>query len=419
MNLLDVYLHDKLTGTLERLGQGRLRFTYEPTWVERNGQPLSLSLPVREEPYEDESARPFFAGLLPEGEFLRSVARSFAVSAGNAFVLLSEIAGECAGAVSLAVSGASPPTRSNPRWLDGDLLDRLIEELPERPLTFEEDGDDEVLRLSLAGAQEKLPVLFERDRVGITRGNPPSTHIIKLPDRRFDDFVANEHFCMCLARAAGLTAARTSARVTSGGSEFLLVERYDRIESTDRTTRLHQEDFCQALGFVPEMKYQAEGGPDAAACAKLIRRESSVPARDLAVFGDALIFNWIIGNHDAHSKNYSYLLEGDGSPRMAPLYDLMCTTVYPRTTRKLAMKIGKQNKPGYIEGRHLDRLATDLGAAPRSFRQRCLELGERVLTALPTVRNELEPGFADRPVLDRITDQVTRGAGQVIAATAE
>lgn len=422
MSLLDVYLHADRVGTLERLDQGRIRFAYDEAWVERGGRPISLSLPVREEPYADDAARPFFAGLLPEGEFLRTLARNFAVSAGNAFTLLREIAGECAGAVSLTAAGTPPPARREPQWLEGDLLDHLIADLPERPLTFEDDGTDEVLRLSLAGAQEKLPVMFADDRVGITRGNPPSTHIIKLPDGRFDGLVANEHFCLRLAAAAGLDAARTSPRATAvTGAEFLLVERYDRDASDEPIRRLHQEDFCQALGFVPELKYQSDGGPDAAACAGLIRRESSVPARDLAAFGDALIFNWIIGNHDAHSKNYSYVLEGDNAPRMAPLYDLVSTTAYAysRLSRRLAMKVGGENRPEYVRGRHLDRLAGDLGARPQSFRGRCRALAERALAALEPARGEMDPRFAGHPVLDRIDEQVRRGAGQVIDAADE
>lgn len=148
----------------------------------------------------------------------------------------------------------------------------------------------------------------------------------------------------------------------------------------------------------------------------LIRRESSVPARDLAAFGDALIFNWIIGNHDAHSKNYSYVLEGDGSPRMAPLYDLVSTIVYPGFGRKLAMKIGDENRPDHIRGRHLDRLAESFGARPRALRERCRDLAERVLTALPVARSGMDPEFADRPVLDLIDDQVRTGAAQVMTA---
>ena len=159
MTSLDVYLHTELVGSLERRAQARLRFTYATEWVEAAGPPLSLSLPVRPDPFSDEECRPFFEGLLPEGEFLKAIARVFHVSADNPFALLSEIGGECAGAVSLAPAGAPPPIGAStpPRWLSDKELDELLGDLPRRPLPAAAEEDDEGFRLSLAGKRARRP----------------------------------------------------------------------------------------------------------------------------------------------------------------------------------------------------------------------------------------------------------------------
>lgn len=407
MNALDVYLHDARVGRLERLEQGRLGFTYDPAVSE--AQRLSLSLPVERREFGDEECRPFFGGLLPEGQFLRAVARAFGVSSSNPFALLAAIGGECAGAVSLAPPDAEPPIARPPRWLNAGELHELIRSLPSRPLLSSDPEGG--LRLSLAGAQDKLPVRFEGGAVGITRGAPPSTHIIKLPDPRFPDLVANEAFCTNIARELGLRVVSASPRIAEPvptftgdhpeGLEYLLIERYDRVGEVE-TKRIHQEDLCQALGVVPDQKYESEDGPGVAACGELLRRHCAAPAVDLLAFRDALLVNFLIGNHDAHAKNYSLLLEGEGSPRLAPLYDLVCTAAYPGLSRKLAMKLGGEYRPDYVYGRHLDRLARDLGMNATALRRHCGSLIERVDDALRAARETLGPPFSEREVVERI-----------------
>lgn len=415
MKQLDVHLHDELVGRLERVEQGRLRFAYLPGVPSDLRPPLSLSLPVREEAYEDGECRGYFSGLLPEGGFLRAVARAFGVSASNAFAVLDAIGGECAGAVSLAPLGSPPPATGGPRSVDPAELYKLLSESPERVLA--EGFDGEGLRLSLAGAQEKLPVIFDGGEVSITGGEPPSTHIIKLPIRGFEDTVANEGYCLALAAASGLDAVAGRPRVARPLASaddalepipFLQVTRYDRTPGL-RAGRIQQEDFCQALGRPPELKYEAEGGPSVADCAGLISRHSAVPARDRLAFADALLFNVAVGNHDAHSKNYSLILEGDDAPRLAPLYDLVSTAVYPGLTRRLAMRFGGENRPEYIRPRHLERMASDLGMRPVGLRRRADDLCERIDSALPVADEQAAGCFEHPEVHARIHDRVRSG----------
>jgi serine/threonine-protein kinase HipA len=420
MTALDVYLHEDLVGTLERHEQARLAFQYTPGWVEREGEALSLSLPLRKEPFDDEECRPFFAGLLPEGEFLRSIARFFQVSAENPFSVLSEIGGECAGAVSLAPPDSEPPflNAAGPRWLGQEELGRLLEVMPSPELINDDGEEGGGFRLSLAGTRDKLSVLCEQDRIGVTRGRPPSTHIIKKPVAELEGMVANEAYCLTLAAESGLLTA-TASPLAAGEQEGLLVRRYDRRQlDNDEVVRIHQEDFCQALGVLPELKYQAEGGPSIAACATLIREHVSAPAVDLPRFLDALLFNLLIGNTDAHGKNFSLLLDGDGAPALAPLYDLLSARAYWPFERKMAMKYGGEYRGDRIRGRHLERLASDLEITPAGVRRRAREIGERVIAASAKARERLPEPWRGEEVLDSI-DQLVKDSAEEIRRAAD
>lgn len=419
MTALDVYLHDARAGLLERVDGAGLRFTYDPGWLSVAEVPISLSLPLREEPYEDPECRPFFKGLLPEGEFLRSIARTFHISAENPFTVLQEIGGECAGAVSLVAPGGDSPFASapDPEWLSEPQLASLLAELPARPLLTGPE-DDEGVRLSLAGTRDKLPVLLEDNRVGITRGRPPSTHIIKVPPPEIEGFVANEAYCMALAREIGLTAA-VAMPVRAGKLEALLVERYDRVREGSAVRRIHQEDFCQASGRPPEMKYEAEGGPGVAECARLISDYGAGPGASLLRFLDALLFNLLIGNADAHSKNYSLLLEGSGSPRLAPLYDLLSTRAHGRRFgRKMGMKYGGEYRPEWVRGRHLDRLGEDLGIAPRRVRRHAVEIGDRTMRSREAARESLPTSWRDAPII-AVIDEIVAEFADVLRRAAD
>jgi serine/threonine-protein kinase HipA len=405
-NRLDVYLHGGIAGTLERRSQARLLFAYDEAWVEAGRPPLSLSLPVRPEPYEHEECAPFFEGLLPEGDFLKAIARTLHISATNPFQLLTELGGECAGAISVAPAGGVEPGQDPrpPRWLSEKELGALLTELPQRPLiaAIDEVEDGGGFRLSLAGAQDKVGVLLEDERIGLSHGKPPTTGILKPPIPRVEESVVNEAFCMRLAAHIDLDVAAASPHLACS-QEYLLVNRYDRSgDSSDG--RIHQEDFCQALGLVPAVKYEREGGPSVADCADLIRRYFSAPVRDLTALLDALLFNFVIANNDAHSKNYSLLLDGPDSIRLAPLYDLISTVVFQGTDRKLAMRYGGENRPEYLRRRHLDRLARDLGVKRTLVRRRAIEMRERTEAAADEARRSLPAEFQDRPILDKVLE---------------
>jgi serine/threonine-protein kinase HipA len=416
---LEVFLHDEPVGRLERLPQARLRFSYHQQWVEAGKRSLSLSLPVRPEPYEHDECGAFFTGLLPEGDFLRAVARAFAVSADNPFSVLAEIGGECAGAVAVGAVGRGAPGSASPppRWLPEPELRGLLEEIPERPLLLlERVEEDDGIRISLAGAHDKTGVLCRDGEIGLTAGRPPSTHILKLPIARVDEPIANEAYCMTLAAESGLETAPVEPR-RIGEHEFLLVRRYDR--GGENGARFHQEDFCQALRIPPEEKYEGEGGPGVEDCAALLRRRSGAPAVDIPEFLDCLLFNFLIGNHDAHGKNFSLLLDGPRSVRLAPFYDLISTAVFEGTRRKLAMRLGGENKPEYIRRRHLDRLADELEVKTSLVLRRVDLIVALVRSSQDEARNRLPADFQDRTIIDRIDAVIEERAERLLKARGE
>lgn len=402
MARLEVWLFERLAGGLSEDDSGRLTFAYDPEWAAEALPPLSQSLPVRAEPYGDAEARPFFSGLLPEGTVREHIAQRFGISARNDFSMLGAIGRECAGAVSVVPPGGSvhdrPSQSEDVRWLDENELADAVSELPSRPLF---DDPEEGVRLSLAGVQDKMPVVCREGRIGITTGRTPSTHILKAPIARFDDTVVNEACCLRLATRLGLNAASVEIGHAME-REFLLVERFDREVGQAGARRLHQEDFCQALGMPPERKYAAEGGPPLRSCADLLRRASAAPAEDLLQLVDAVALNLLIGNHDAHGKNLSLLYAPTTGTRLAPLYDLVSTAVYAGLSRKLAMKIGGEYRADYVERRHVERFATECGLGPAAARRRVLGVAQAMEEVAPAVVQELRDTAGDRPVLDRM-----------------
>lgn len=383
MSTLSVYLHGEPVGTLEQDASGLLRFTYVPGGLERaDAAPLSRMLPLSPDPYENKHARPFFAGILPEEGPRAAIARLLGISESNDFALLERIGGECAGAVSLLPEGRQPlHAESRTRGLDELELVTIIHELPRRPLLAGEEG----VRLSLAGAQDKLPLVIDGDVIALPLGNTPSTHIIKPEPERFPGLVANEAFCMDLALRVGINVPETGMR-TIGGKPCVVVTRYDREAGPAGMVRLHQEDLCQALGRPPERKYQQEGGPTVRECVALLREWSTTPVLDILTFVDALIFNVLIGNADAHGKNYA-MIYAAGRRRLAPLYDLVSTIAWPELSTRLAMNIGHGKSVNDINPAHFKRLAEECDLGWPMVRERIGGLAGRTMDAMKATKS--------------------------------
>jgi serine/threonine-protein kinase HipA len=381
---LSVWWDRAVVGTLTVNQHGQMRFAYAPGWLADAARPpISFSLPKQQQPFKQSQCRPFFAGLLPEESQRNAIAGALGISTGNDFAFLEALGGDVAGALSLWPEGEAPPEpdpSGAPLPLSDDELVELLDTLPKRPLLAGREG----LRLSLAGAQTKLPVVLVDDRVALPAPGQPTTHILKPAISRFPHATENEALVMLLAAAVGLAVAPVAAR-TVGGRPYLLVTRYDRrFDAIGRARRLHQEDFCQALGVPPEQKYAAEGGPTFKAGFDLLRWATTVPAVAVLALLDAAIFNLIAGNADAHGKNFSLLYQAAGAS-LAPFYDLLSTVVYPELSPNLAMKIAKRTTLEEIGPATWPAFAKDIGVAASFVRRRVRELSDAVVAQVPSL----------------------------------
>lgn len=387
---LTVYLLGEPTGTLRQRDSGRLTFAYASAWLEHPAaRPLSLSLPLRETPYDDRHTRPFFAGLLPDELARERLARYLGVSRRNDFALLAEVGGECAGAVALYPPDTRPPPEGQGELvaLDEAALADLLRDLPRRPLHA---GGE--LRLSLAGAQDKMALVDQGGVFFLPRGGLPTTHILKPAIEQFAETVPNEYFCLRLAAQLGLQVPAV-AMGAAKGIPYLLVERFDRIrDAAGAVRRLHQEDFCQALAIPPERKYQGEGGPSLAQSFDLLGA-CLRPALDRLELLRRVLFNYFLGNADAHGKNFALLHRSAGST-LAPAYDLLSTIVYQGLSDRMAMKIGGKNRFNDVFPRHWQRFAIAAGLAPPRVRRDLLAMAEKLPSTARLLADELKPTLA-------------------------
>ena len=234
--VLHVWWDGKLVGHLTQDRHGELGFTYSDEWLRHDNTPaLSASLPKREEPFSRRECRPFFGGLLPEESQRNAAAQALGVSSANDFALLDGLGGDVAGALQLLPPGEPPEEPDfdrQPTALDEAGLIAVLDALPTRPLLAGKEG----LRLSLAGAQSKVPVVLADGEIALPVSGQPTTHILKPPIARFPGTTENEAFVMRLATEIGLDVAPVEPRVVAD-REFLLVKRYDRSVGADGSIR--------------------------------------------------------------------------------------------------------------------------------------------------------------------------------------
>ena len=412
---LDVWFNENKAGRLMQNNSGQLEFTYYPEYLNsKQPWPLSVSLKLQKESFKDRITRPFFSGFLPDDMMRKRLAQKLKVSEKNPFALLEIVGGECAGAVSLYPEGKQPH-REDPediQLLEEPDLDEVIKLLRRHPLLAGEKN----VRLSLAGAQDKVGVRLIENKIALMRGGAPTTHILKplITDRNsITDSIHNEFFCLQLAQEVGIPAPRAEIRFASR-EPFLLIERYDRILENEKIIRLHQEDFCQALSIPPENKYEREGGPGIKSCLDVIQDYSIQPIPDQIKFLKIIIFNYLIGNNDAHGKNFSFLHQ-QGKVSLAPVYDLLSTVVYPDLDPKMAMKIGGKYKPEEIYLRHWLRLVSDTAAARKTLRKELEDMPELTLKQAERLKNELKTSGSNSPIFDAILTIIKTRAERILS----
>lgn len=413
--ILDVYLHEEKTGQLTQHDDGRLTFMYSAAYLSATGPAISVAMPLREAPYGDTIARAFFSGLLPDERARERLAAALGVSRENAFGLLEIIGGECAGALTLVPKDTPLPDlgTDDAELLSEQRLADVLLQLRQRPLLGGEQG----VRLSLAGAQDKLAICLIDDQIALPKNGRPTSHILKPFIEGLEGTVENELFCMTLAARVGLNAPAV-AQGQAGDTRYLLVERYDRhTDANGLIRKRHQEDFCQALSIPPELKYEAEGGPGVAQAQALIQQHTQRPAADRLTLHRMLIFHYLVGNADAHAKNYA-LLYRSTPPELAPLYDVVCTAAYPRLSKHMAMGIGGRALPDTIKRAHWLSLVPNTKSAQRL-------LVKEMSTMAGLIEEEADILLADmmardvfHPVLRRVRRVIEKRVKMVLKATA-
>ncbi|MEQ1618162.1 MAG: type II toxin-antitoxin system HipA family toxin [Terricaulis sp.] len=384
---LPVFYETRLVGRIHVRAEGP-SFAYAPEWLQTKGAfPISVLMPLTHRPIDPQIFLNWAANLLPEAAHLRAVSLRIGAAPDDVIGILHEIGRDTAGALSIGFPGSTSPGswREVP---DEAALERIINELPNKPFLVGDEG----VSMSLAGAQSKLGVAInDEGRLCIPVDGAPSTYILK-PDAkdRLHGSVQNEALCMTLAKRCGLNVPAVTTGA-AGARQYFLVKRYDRLTQNNVWRRLHQEDYCQALGRPPGAKYENNQsgikGPQLSEMFAITRNVMQV--RDVMQLLDYVIFNVIACNTDAHAKNYSMMISGRGVS-LAPIYDVLCADAWPGITQNLAQRIGDKNRGAHLKKRHWNRMAVECGIRPAGVVARVRSLAEQVQKELPASVAEVE-----------------------------
>ena len=392
-------------------------FSYLPEYLERaDSVPISLSLPLQTEAFSSEKTRNFFDGMLPEGFTRRSVAQWVRADEDDYLSILDSLGRECLGAIQIVEESAVPPEPEY-RKLSMEEIRALAAEGASRSA--------EILKqthLSLTGATGKVGLYYrkEEDAWYFPAGTAPSTHIVKQSHVRLKNIVLNEQLALRTAANAGLDVPESFIIDAGGGEDkdvLFATRRYDRIfgempryaNSMPMPMRLHQEDFAQALGIPASQKYERAGEDHMARMFDLLRRHSADPIRDMTRLWDQIVFNWLIGNTDAHVKNFSLLYSPDlRTLRLAPAYDLLGAAIYP-TTRELSFRIGGAATLDAVTEASFEAAAREAGLGVRMAMQRYHRMVETFVPALRAASEALQAeGF---PEAAELAEQILRTGG--------
>ena len=355
------------------------RFVYADSYLKmQDCKPVSLSLPLRREPFSPAETRCFFEGLLPEGFTRRTIALRMHYDESDYLSILLGLGQECIGAI--RVSALQEKSESFYEKIN----DVQIQELASEGALASADMIAKT-HLSLAGATGKVGLYLD-EKTGewyLPRGLAPSTHIVKQSHIRLDSIVVNEQLCLMTASKCGIETPDSFIVASSSNSDedvLLAVKRYDRIISTQSETldglyvpiRLHQEDFAQAMGISAANKYETDGRRGyAVKMFELLRKYSASPIDDQTKLLDRMIFNCILGNTDSHIKNYSLLYnEKLSAVRLAPAYDMICTLIYESSTHDLSISIGNAMTIDEITRDSFKMLAEDIGITEKTVLER-------------------------------------------------
>ncbi|MBQ6622430.1 MAG: type II toxin-antitoxin system HipA family toxin [Mogibacterium sp.] len=378
------------------------RFQYYSAYRDDNGAvPISISLPLQEDPFSPMQTAAFFEGLLPEGFTRRSVAQWMNLDEGDYLSLLHGLGRECLGAICILEEGEHTEAAYEP------VSAETIRDLAAEGVVKSSEIVTKA-HLSLTGASGKVGLYYDsdQDRWYLPKGSAPSTHIVKQSHVRLSSIVTNEQLSLMTAARCGIAIPRSFIINTGSGQEnevLFATERYDRTISSQaeeisglrRPLRLHQEDFSQAMGIPSARKYERGEDHYMKGMFDLLRLYSADPIADQLKLWDMIIFSFLIGNTDAHIKNFSLLYDADlRTILLAPAYDIISTVVYEQSTREMAFRIGGAKSIDEIDEEAFRRAAGEAGLGERMALSRFRTMCERFEPALARSAEELsEAGY--------------------------
>ncbi len=410
-----VWYGDRCVGSLREGDDRLLYFAYDVGWLDEGGFPISVRLPLSNAEREVE-AHAFFEGLLPEGRVRQRICRKLGVDFNDDAGLLFAIGEDCAGALSVLPSGVVPGGGSEaPAALTARQLERLV-----RSAGADADAVTEGRqRFSLAGAQEKQPVIFYGGDFALPDRAHPSSHILKF--ETVPRVCVAEFFAIDMARRLDVPVVETEFLrygKSGEGAPYLLIKRFDRMRgASGEFVRLHQEDVLQALGGTTALKYQQDGGPSIQDVAVLLREHTARPVEALARLRDWQMINYLVGNWDGHAKNLALLyLPGQAVPAFAPFYDIVAieflNLVRPGTwSRDMGFAVGGHYEPERVTRADWERFAQDLGMPPKRLLARLEELATRLPEMARSARAAFAEVHGDEPVYDQLEGSVRRRCG--------
>ncbi|MGM9425869.1 HipA domain-containing protein [Hydrogenophaga sp. MI9] len=377
-------------------------FEYDPQWIEQpGGFVLAPQFPVRAGPFTGQAVRTFFENLLPEGEALDDIVSAIHLRGASSFEVLGKLGAELPGVLSLLPEDARPDNQQEYQPLSFAILSQRLADRGRTPLLVSNDQ----ATMSLAGAQDKIGLRFDKKskKLSDSVGHSPTTHILKPDSRqpRYQPSAINEYACMKLARALKLPVP--DVWLLRVPEPVYVVERYDRLMTAGNIVGLHQIDGCQLLGHGPGWKYERTGGlvsiPKLVAALRALRLRGS----DLLQLQRWVMFNYLIGNADAHAKNLSVLIDEKGF-RLAPFYDLLCVRAYGDTG--LALFIGDEDRFDAVGAHSWEALCADCGFGFAPVLQEFRRMAQDLLPAWQKVSERIgkEPAVtvAEQTLLSRM-----------------
>lgn len=386
---LEIWADRRRIGRLASASGGGLSFRYDPAWVETGGWPLSRSLPVGPTPFLRGPANTYFRALLPAPPVRDLVAERLGLASDDDLALLGALGSECAGALSLQPEGVDPSTlrRDYAPLEDADLAAISTPEPRLLPLLTGRT------RATLGGGQHKLPVARIDGKLYLPVGPAPTTHILKFGGRQLTHLVANEAFTTLFARELGLMVPASELLATAR-EPILCCERFDRVRRRDAVERLHQENFVQATGPLPEGEV-----PSLAAAIDLVRRHGRSPLADTHRLLVWMTFHLIAGDSGAAPDNLAFLHDGPGPPVLAPFYDLVCTRAYRTLDRHLGMSVAGERDPVRIGRDHWIGLARELGIKNKTMIALVARTLDDAEPALARADEAFRAAHGDHPIL--------------------